>query len=233
MRTIIIDTDVHSREHLTHSVKAHPRLEWVGTFDKCLKAHDLVVSDAIDLILMDVDLPDVHGLAFIRHFVNSPLVVVLTANRAHAVEGYELNVVDYVIKPYTTARFFQAIEKVFRLVKEQNMPHKRFFFFKENSHFIKIEMDKILYLKAMENYTQIITEERSYTVLGRLATIEKQLPPSVFSRTNRSCLVNMSKITAINKAEILIDTHSINLTRAFAEAIFNSYINVHLIGKEP
>jgi two-component system, LytTR family, response regulator len=233
MRTIIIDADVQGRESLTHSVKAHPRLEWIGTFDSCLKAHDLVVSDSIELILMDVDLPDVHGLAFLRHLVNPPLVVLLTANHDYAVESYELNVVDYVLKPYTTARFLQAIEKVFRLVKEQNMPHKRFFFFKKNSHFIKIEMDKILYLKAMENYTQIVTAERNYTILGRLATIEKQLPPSLFLRTNRSCLVNMSKITAINKAEILIYTHSINLTRAFAEAIFNSYINVHLIGKEP
>lgn len=233
MRTIIVDANKNGRESLIRSVNAHPRLKCVGIFDIIQKAHDAIVSDQIALILMDVDMPDANSLAFIRHLVNPPMVVFITANRDYAVESYALNVVDYVIKPYTTARFFQAIEKVFRLVKEQNMPHKRFFFFKENSHFIKIEMDKILYLKAMENYTQIITEERSYTVLGRLATIEKQLPPSVFSRTNRSCLVNMSKITAINKAEILIDTHSINLTRAFAEAIFNSYINVHLIGKEP
>lgn len=107
-----------------------------------------------------------------------------------------------------------------------------FFYIRESNYYYKILLEHILYLKAVENYTQIVTSERTHTVLIRLGVFEKQLPPSVFMRANRSYIVNTAKITAINKTEIIIDNHQITLTRTYWEAIFNDFINHHLIRKE-
>ncbi|MBL7815750.1 MAG: LytTR family transcriptional regulator [Saprospiraceae bacterium] len=111
--------------------------------------------------------------------------------------------------------------------------HASFFYIRESNYYYKIMLEHILYFKAVENYTQIVTTERTYTVLIRLIVFEKQLPPSVFMRANRSYIVNKTKISAINKTEIIIDNHQIALTRTYWEAIFNDFINQHLIRKEP
>jgi DNA-binding LytR/AlgR family response regulator len=107
-----------------------------------------------------------------------------------------------------------------------------FIFVKDNSHFVKIWVKEILYIKAIENYTQIITTERTHTVLMRLMTVEKQLPPSVFVRANRSYIVNIAQIDAISKTEIIINNHKIVLTRTYSDFIFESYIKRYMIYKE-
>lgn len=229
IQTIIIDDNKQERELLVHSVEEHPSLRLMGVYASTTAAHKQIIEGNVDLILMEIGLPDAHGLDFVRYLVKPHYIVFITKLRDYAVESYDLNVVDYIVKPLITERFLQAIEKVCQKKWQMNGAERPFFYVKDNSHFVKIERDTILYLKAMENYTQIVTPQRTHTVLMRLATLEKQLPPSVFLRANRSYIVNASKIEAISKIEIIISEHQIPLTRTYSEAIFDKFINAHLI----
>ncbi len=233
IRTIIIDDEEDWREGIADRVEAHPKLELIGVFESPMAAYDLITEGVVDLILLDVEMPDANGVEFMRHLSKPPMVIFITSHRDFAIESYEVKAVDYLLKPLSMGRFMQAIEKVIARLTAENEPvsDDTFFFIRENSSFVKIEIADILFLKSMENYIQIITPTHTYTTLMPLSSAEENLPKAQFLRVHRSFLVNMSKITVVNKTELLIDAHEIPIGRAYADVVFNSLVKGHLMGK--
>ncbi len=235
LKTIIIDDDKDWLELTSIQVKAHPSLNLIATFSSPIAANPLITEGVVDLILLDVAMPEVNGVDFMRHLVHPPLVIFITSHINFAAESYELNAVDYLIKPFSTPRFMQAIEKAsLRFNEKQSYkPPKEseFFFIRENNQYVKIEINKILYLNSMQNYTQIITANHTHTTLMTLTEIEEYLPSSAFLRVHRSYLVNTSKITAISRTDLFINEHQIPIARNIANDVINGLVKSHLVIK--
>ena len=235
MTTIIIDDDKDWLELTSIRVKAHTSLNLVATFSSPIAAHPLITGGGVDLIILDVEMPEMNGVDFMRHLVHSPLVIFITSHINFAAESYELNAVDYLIKPFSTARFMQAIEKAnikFNEKQSSRLPKEsEFFFIRENNQYVKIETDKILYLNSMQNYTQIVTTNQTHTTLMTLTEIEEHLPSSTFLRVHRSYLVNTSKITALSRTDLFINEHQIPIARNIANDVINGLVKSHLVIK--
>ena len=233
IRTLIIDDEEDWRDAISARVEAHPKLELMGVFESPMAAYDLITEGVVDLILLDVEMPEANGVEFMRHLSKPPMVVFITSHRDFAIESYEVKAVDYLLKPLSAGRFMQAIEKVMALLEAETEPvsDDNFFFIRENSSFVKIDVANILFLKSLENYIQIITPTRIYTTLMPLSAAENSLPKAQFLRVHRSFLVNILKVTVVNKTELLIDAHEIPIGRAYADVVFNSLVKGHLMAK--
>jgi DNA-binding LytR/AlgR family response regulator len=234
IRTIIIDDDKDWLDILETMVKTQPQLSLIGSFTSPLTAHSLITEGVVDLIFQDIEMPEVDGMEFIERLSKPPLVVFVTSHLEFAAKSYEVNAVDYLVKPITIPRFFQAIEKVMQKWNEkqaQPLAENDYFFIRENNNYVKIETDKVLYLKSMENYTQIITADQSFTTLMPISDVQKQLPPDRFLRVHRSYVVNLSKITVVNRTEVFINEHEIPLTRSIGDSIFDTLVKAHLVSK--
>ncbi len=238
IRTIIVDDDDQWRELVKIRIESHPMLELVGSFDSAYEAHTLIISGAVDLMLLDIEMPDGNGMEFYKRLIVKPFVIFITSHRDFAIESYENNAMDYLIKPLTTARFLQAIEKVIsRLTNEKNNKVVNIdslndhIFVRENNRFIKVEIDKILFLKALENYVQIITSDKIFVTLLSLKAIEGFFPSSQFQKVNRSHIINLKKITSISAEEVLIEEHVIPISKNYSDLIINSVVKSKLIGR--
>jgi two-component system, LytTR family, response regulator len=234
IRTIIIDDDKDWLDILETMVKSQPQLSLIGSFTSAVAAHSLITEGSVDLILQDIEMPEVNGMEFIQRLSKPPMVIFVTSHPEFAVKSYEVNAVDYLVKPITIPRFFQAVEKVTSKWSEkqaQPSTENAHFFIRENNNYVKIDMSKVLYLKSMENYTQIITTDQLYTTLMPLSDVKEQLPPDIFLRVHRSYVVNLSKITAVNRTEVFINEHEIPLTRSIGDSIFETLVKAHLISK--
>jgi two-component system, LytTR family, response regulator len=234
IRTIIIDDDKDWQDILARLVNAQPQLMLVGTFSSPVAAHTLITEGGVDLILQDIEMPDVNGFEFIQMMTKPPMVIFITSHLEFAAKSYEVNAIDYLVKPVSIPRFLQAIEKVVLKWSEkqaQLLPDDTYFFIRENNSYVKIDIDEILYLKSMENYTQIITNDIIHTTLLTLTTIIEQLPADRFLRVHRSYVVNISNVTSVTKTEIHINEHQIPITRTSSDTIFDTLVKAHLISK--
>jgi DNA-binding LytR/AlgR family response regulator len=236
IRTIIIDDDKDWLTLLEVHVKAHPKLDLIGSFTTAMAAYNLITEGEVDLILLDIEMPDLNGIEFINLMKNMPPVIFITSHAEFALKSYEVNALDYLLKPITTPRFLQAIEKLIlkqsSTLENSNSDEGAYFFIRENSLFVKIQIDKVLYLKSMENYTQIVTNEQIHTTLLPLSTVEEQLPNDVFQRVHRSYVVNMSKITSVNASEIFINKVLIPLSQNYSQKIMDRLVKGYLLTRE-
>jgi DNA-binding LytR/AlgR family response regulator len=233
IRTIIIDDEEHWRDNIAARAEMHPKLELIGIFESPMAAYDLITEGVVDLILLDMEMPDANGVEFMRHLSKPPMVIFITAHRDFAIESYEVKAVDYLLKPFSSGRFMQAIEKVMVRMEAENEPilDDTYFFIRENNSFVKIEIAHILFLKSLENYTQIITATRTYTTLMPLSVAIDGLPDAQFLQVHRSFLVNKTKVNVVNKSELFIDAHEIPIGRAYADVVFDGLVKGHLMVK--
>jgi DNA-binding LytR/AlgR family response regulator len=234
IRTIVIDDNKDWIDILETLVKSQPQLSLIGSFMSPLTAHSLITEGSVDLIFQDIEMPEVNGMEFIERLSKPPMVIFITSHLEFAAKSYEVNAVDYLVKPITIPRFLQAIGKVMDKWNEkqaQSLAENAYFFIRENNNYVKIETDKVLYLKSLENYTQIITADQTFTTLMPLSDVKEQLPPDRFLRVHRSYVVNLSKITAVNRTEVFINEHEIPLTRSIGDSIFDTLVKAHLISK--
>jgi DNA-binding LytR/AlgR family response regulator len=234
IRTIVIDDNKDWLDILETLVKSQPQLSLIGSFMSPLTAHSLITEGSVDLIFQDIEMPEVNGMEFIERLSKPPMVIFITSHLEFAAKSYEVNAVDFLVKPITIPRFLQAIGKVMEKWNEkqaQSLAENDYFFIRENNNYVKIETDKVLYLKSLENYTQIITADQTFTTLMPLSDVKAQLPPDRFLRVHRSYVVNLSKITVVNRTEVFINEHEIPLTRSIGDSIFDTLVKAHLISK--
>ncbi len=228
LRTIVIDDDFHWNKIITQSVNAHQHLECVGSFHFPLDTYQIISEAKVDLILLDIEMPEINGVQFYKRLKNPPPVIFVTSHRDFAVESYDLQAIDYLIKPFDDLRFIQAIERFISFSKFQNpekKPSNNVILIKENNRYYKLNCDDILFLKSLDNYVQIITIERSYTILKSLKELEVELPVSQFLRVHRSFIANINKITNFNTTELIINKHEIPIARSFADVVLNALMN--------
>jgi len=226
MKCIIVDDNKIARMALKQLVSQVQTLELVAECTDAMEALQAFNSKQVDLLLLDIEMPDMSGLDLIKKLGNKrPLIIFTTAKKDYAVEAFELNVVDYLVKPISLPRFTQAIEKAQEAVEsnreEVKVEEQGFVFVKDNGVLKRISIDDILFLEAMGDYVKVHTAQKFHVVHATLKSIEEKLPLSKFVRVHRSYIVAINKIDYIQEGTISIgkttipvaDTHKTNLNK--------------------
>lgn len=226
MKCIIVDDNKMARMALKQLVSQVQGLELIAECNDAAEALDVLNSNGVDLLLLDIEMPGMTGLDLIKKLGNSkPLIIFTTAKKDYAVEAFELNVVDYLVKPIAMPRFKQAIDKAQETLdsnkQEVKVEEQGFVFVKDNGVLKRIAIDDILFLEAMGDYVKVHTPQKFHVVHATLKSIEEKLPSSKFIRVHRSYIVAINKIDYIQEGTISIgktsipvaDTHKSNLNK--------------------
>lgn len=214
MKCLIIDDEEMAikviENHLTHV----NGLESVGTCANAMEAFSILQKESIDLLFLDVQMPKMSGLGLLRTLSVKPHVILTTAHREFALDGYDLDVVDYLLKPIALDRFLKAVAKVFRLennvlpssnlVSLTELKEPAFFYIKSERQFIKILLEEVLYMESLRNHIKIVTTQGGFTTLLGISQMEEKLPPQHFLRIHRSFIVSLSKIRQFSQTELSV-----------------------------
>ncbi|MFT3704534.1 MAG: LytTR family DNA-binding domain-containing protein [Agriterribacter sp.] len=209
LTAIAIDDEPIALEVVKSLSSKVPFLDMKGYFTDAFTAIDFLKNEKIDLIFLDIKMPDINGIDWLKSIARPPMVVFTTAYSEHAVESFELDAVDYLLKPFSLARFLKAANKVYELHRLKNAtianPSPSYIFVKSGYEQYKIELDEILYLQSAGNYVQFILTTQK--LLSRLTMNEAEalLPSSSFTRIHRSYVISNNKITRMDKNNIWIN----------------------------
>lgn len=208
---IAIDDEPLALQLVTGYIEKTPGLILAGRFDNPLDAMEFLSREAVDLIFVDIQMPDLTGLEFTRSLVKGPKVIFTTAYDKYALEGFRLEVVDYLLKPFSYEEFLKAVQKVQKLIKlEKGVPDQvesngDFLFLKSDYKIKRINFNDILYIEGLKDYVKVYTHNAAKPVLSitTMKLLESKLPGSKFMRVHRSFIVNLEKIDTIERSRIV------------------------------
>lgn len=198
IRTVIVDDEPLAREVLINYIDQLKNVELVASCENALEANEVLHNNDIDLICLDIHMPQLTGIEFLKSLNNPPLVLFTTAHPDYALEGFELDVVDYLLKPISLDRFMKAINKVEdRLSKTEETGGTDHFYVKADKKLVKVFYDEILYIEGLKDYVIIRNEASRVITLQTMKSLESKLPSEHFIRVHRSYIVNIDKIQSI------------------------------------
>ena len=203
IKTIIVDDEPLALDILEAFVSKMPNLQLVAKCENAFEANEVLQNQKVDLMFLDIQMPQLNGVDFVKSLANPPCVVFTTAYPEFAVEGFELNAVDYLVKPVSMERFMKAVNKVAEKVAakqevEEPASTDQFFFVKADKKLVKINFDDIVYIEGLKDYVIIKNETNRVITLQTMKSLEDKLPPQTFRRIHRSFIVNMNKIQALD-----------------------------------
>jgi len=226
MNCVIVDDNMMARMAMKQLVQQVKDLSLVAECENAMEAYNIVNKQAVDLLLLDIEMPGMTGIELTKNLgKRSPFIIFTTAKTNYAVDAFELNVVDYLVKPVEPGRFLKAIDRVKEAIesnKEQiQVKDKEFVFIKDNGVLKKIGADDILYLEAMGDYVKVFTSQKFHIVHATLKSIEEKLPSLKFMRVHRSYIVALNKIDFIEEGVINISGAAIPVADAYKAALNN------------
>jgi len=229
-RCIIVDDEPLARELIRGHITKLENFEIVAECDNAMKAVDALRNHQVDLMFLDIKMPQITGIEFLKTLKNPPRVIITTAYSQYALEGFELDVVDYLMKPVTFERFFKAVNKYFlssgsqsiTVENESGFEDTAFIYVKENKKIIKIYLREIHFIEGLNEYIRIHTENRRVVVKSSLQAIEKKLPPELFIRIHKSYIVAIPRIRAFNATTIELDNAKLRIGRNYKNQVFSA-----------
>ncbi len=212
MNCIIVDDNKMARTVLKHFVREIDFLNLVGEYENVMQATSMLSIEKIDLLLLDVEMPKMSGIDFLKSVTNHPLTILITANPNYAVEAFEYNVVDFLVKPVKEDRFLKAVFRAKEIFDSNSKPleiDKEYFFIREKGISTKLLIADILYIQALGDYITIYTNDKKCTIHYTLSAIEKELPSAKFMRVHRSYIVALDKVDTVETGTLFIKKHPI------------------------
>lgn len=234
LRCVAIDDEPLARECISNYVKEVDFLHLSGVANNPLELSQFLDHGGVDLIFLDIQMPVMNGIDFLKATPKPPLVIITTAYPSYALEGFQLDVVDYLVKPITFDRFFKAVNKAKDYHKLLTMsaehassktPSADYFFIKCDYKYERIYFDDILYIQALQNYVTIHTRKGKYLTLLYLKNVEHNLESQDFIRVHKSYIVSISKIEAIENNEIVMQSFRIPISRNYRDAVIEKVVN--------
>lgn len=221
MRTIVVEDEPLAREGLLNYIREIDFIHMVKECEDAIEANKILSAEKIDLMFLDIQMPKITGIDFLRSLKNPPMVIMTTAYPNFALQGYELDVLDYLVKPFPFDRFLKAANKArdfFELKsKNDNVESIKasvdYFFVKCDYRYEKIHFYDILYVEGMENYVVIWTATQKYVTLLRMKTVEETLPSTGFIRVHKSFIVSIAAISSIDGNEIIVAGKRLPMSR--------------------
>lgn len=234
MKCIIIDDEPLAREGMKMNINEVRSLELVGEFDDAIKANEYLQENDVDLMFLDIEMPGISGLDFLKNLNNPPLVILATAYPQYAAEAYELEVVDYLVKPIKLERFVKSVnkaEEIIQLLKQTAMLEsieEDFIFIKSDRKYVKIRFDDLYFIEGLKDYVIIHTAHGKYMTAMNVKTIHNKLPDEIFFRTSKSYIINIGHIKEIDGNDVIVVDNKIPIGRSYRDG-FLEFVNRRLI----
>lgn len=225
IKCIIVEDEPLAAKVLTDYISQVPFLGLLGTFKDAILATDWLRQNETDLIFLDIHLPKLKGMAFLKTLIDPPSVIITTAYHQYAVEGFNLNVTDYLLKPFEFERFLVAVNKVKAAKSEkqktQDSPPKDFIFLNSQKRKIKILFSEIVYIESQEEYIKMVTTKKVYFSKITTNEMESLLPSHLFKRIHRSYIISVSKIESFTAEEVQVYGTSFPIGRSYRDVLEN------------
>ncbi len=233
MNCIIIDDDLMSRKIIEEFISRTEQLNLVASYDNAVDAINAFTEDSdIDLIFLDIEMPEMSGIDFLESLTNPPQIIIISSKEKYALDAFNYDVTDYLLKPIVYSRFFKAINKANIRFKNKVDSKEDEIFIKKNSALVRLKFEDILWIEALENYVIFNTFNERFTIHFTMKAIEQKLPMSRFSRVHRSFIVNTSRINIIEDNSIIMKTHdgnkSIPIGKSYKDKLLK---DINLIAK--
>ncbi len=229
MKCIIVDDEEMAVKVIENHISHIKSLEVVGIYYNAMDAFSALQNQEVDLLFLDIQMPKMTGLSLLRTLPHPPQVILTTAFREFALEGYELDIVDYLLKPISFDRFMKAIGKVKKREKENQLlsysvPEAQqspaFFYVKSDRQYKKILLDEVLYIESLRNHIKIQTTSGSVITLLGIGEIEKKLPPQHFIRIHRSYITSLSKIQQFSPTQVKVVDKILPIGNQYRKEVF-------------
>lgn len=229
-KVLIVDDEEPARDLLKSYADKIEELEIQAVLSNALDAKRVIDNGGIDILLSDIQMDDLTGIDLVRTLKNPPVTIFTTAYSEYALEGFELDIVDYLVKPISFQRFCKAIDKAIELIQfrknAQNVkssttgktPDADYFFVKTNRKMVKVEYAEILFVESYGEYVKIYTKDDVILALQRTSFMEKILPSENFIRIHRSHIININHIKEIDGNIVVIDRHKLTISKRMKEA---------------
>ena len=225
LNCLIVEDEPLARNLLVAYVGKISYLKLVDACSNPLAALEILRTNHIDILFLDIQMPEITGISFLKTLQRKPLVILTTAYSEYALESYELDVVDYLLKPITFDRFLKAVDRASQRAipaahpeKSLSDPAPPFVFVKDGTRLVKIMMEDILYVEGLKDYVTIHTRTQKVVTLQRLKVLETQLPADRFMRIHHSYIIALKAIDAIHKSEVQIGNAFIPISDSYKKA---------------
>jgi DNA-binding LytR/AlgR family response regulator len=215
IKCVIIDDEPSSQIVLQRFIKDVPFLELVATCNNAIDALQLLKTNAtVDVLFLDINMPKISGLSFYKSLQNPPKVIFTTAYPQYAIEGFEVNAIDYLLKPFSFDRFLKAVNK---LVDKNSIQNKdsEFIIIKSNKVLHKIALNDILYIEAFGDYVKVHLQDKFILTNSTFTNLLESLPSKNFVRTHKSFAINLKKLSSVSGNQIRIETHTIPIGQKY------------------
>jgi DNA-binding LytR/AlgR family response regulator len=237
LKCIIIDDEPIARKLLQEYIEDIDFLELVGIAENPLKANTIVAQQPVDLLFLDINMPKLTGIEFLRATKNLPMVIITSAYAEYAKEGFELDVMDYLVKPFSFERFLKACNKAREYYSLKNAapavaankPANDYFFVKCDGKIEKVLYNELVYVEAMLNYVVLHTETRKMMVYLTVKSIAEQLPTDKFLKVHKSYIVNVHKIKSIEGNEITLANAKVSISQNFYDTAMKEILQGRMI----
>ena len=227
IKCIIVEDETLAQQVIQSHLQKVDRFELVGVCNNALEAENVLSKQEVDLIFLDIQLPGMSGLNFLRSLQNPPLVVLTTAYAEYALESYEFNVIDYLLKPISFERFSKTINKIVdgrlftQAAKEKDNLFVDHIFIKSNSKFFKVNFSEIIYIEGMKDYLKVHTAEYKLITHQTMSDMEKILSPKQFIRVHKSYIVAVPYIRSIYGNSIEMEKVTIPIGNSYKDNVIN------------
>ena len=232
IRCIVLDDEALALDLLEDNIRKVPFLELVKKCRSAFEAMEILKQEQVDLIFLDIQMPDLSGIQFLKSLKTKPLVIFTTAYEKYALEGFELDVIDYLLKPFSFERFLRAVNKAAEFLELKNKSisngiqdeirsNRDFIFVKADYKLVKIDFKDILFIEGLKDYIKIYVGEKPIITLMSMKVIEDKLPAGEFIRVHRSFIVALKKIRFIQRNFIQIGEREIPISDNHRDQLFN------------
>ncbi len=231
IRCIAIDDEILALDLIEDNIRKLPFLEMVKKCKSAFEAMEVLRHEQIDLIFLDIQMPDVSGIQLIKTLKTKPMVIITTAYEKYATEGFNLDVIDYLLKPYSFERFLKAVNKASeyqdlrdKALAQENMKEvsvsPNYLFVRADYKLVKIDLANILYIEGLKDYVKIYLGDKPVLTQMSMKALEEKLPPRDFVRVHRSFIVAFSKIDFIQKQMLTIGKKEIPISEHYRDQLF-------------
>lgn len=226
LNCLIVDDEPLALDLLETHIGAIKDLHLVGRCQNALEATKMLREQMVDLIFLDIQMPTLTGVDFIKTLSRKPKIIMTTAYKEYAFEAYQLDVVDYLLKPITFGRFLKAINKLFdkeffSAVQDESAAvfEEAFIYLKADKKSIKVTLKDILYIESCRDYVQVHTATHSFLVHHRISALEEKLPESMFLRVHRSFIVSKNRVSAFTNTSVEVGGKTLSIGRLYKEQV--------------
>lgn len=228
---LIVDDEAIAREIIATHLSKLDNITIVASCNSAIEALNVINSHNIDLIFLDINMPEVSGISLAKSIPSNIKIIFTTAYRDYAIEGFELQAVDYVLKPVSFERLLKAVNNYFDVYSllnqniETNQEHRDFMFVRANRQMIKIDFDAIIYIESYSDYIKIHLANETLVTRETISAIEAKLPKQAFMRIHRSFIVAIKKITAFTNEHITIQNKALTISRSYKKDVLKRLEN--------